>query len=171
MTSLGRHTRPVCNLGHSRDLFRIKWCGWMMLTSIQCVFIDFWWCEGSGASFECLRMRHRSRRKCAPMNAGDLGSRLAVCACAYDPNHVTAQDKRLGPNCACVPFVTRLYAVCSLKLCELCGSNTCVCVFFFPWGHVNIHAQIWGFVTSMRSHGLNARFWLVEHYLCCARIG
>ena len=96
-------------------------------------FIDFWWCEGSGASFECLRMRHRSRRKCAPMNAGDLGSRLAVCACAYDPNHVTAQDKRLGPNCACVALVTRFYAVRSLKLCELWGSNTCVRVLF-PMG-------------------------------------
>ena len=38
VTSLGRHTRPSCNLGHCRDLFCIKWCGWMMLTSIQCVF-------------------------------------------------------------------------------------------------------------------------------------
>ena len=85
------------------------------------------------------------------MNAGDLGSRWAVCACAYDPIHVTAQGKRLGLNCACVPLVPRLYAVRSLKLCGECGSNTCVCVFFFPWGHVNIHAQIWGFVTPMRS--------------------
>ena len=82
-------------------------------------------------------MRSRSRRKCAPMNAGDLGSRWAVCACAYDPIHVTAQDKRLGPNCACVPLVTRLYAVRSLKLCQVCGSTSCVCVFFSPWGHVN----------------------------------
>ena len=45
------------------------------------------------------------------MNAGDLWSRWAVCACAYDPIHVTAQGKRLELNCACVPFVTRLYAV------------------------------------------------------------
>ena len=59
-------------------------------------------CEGSGTTFRGLRMRSRSTRKWAPRNAGDLGSRLAVCACAYDPIHVTAQGKRLGPNCACV---------------------------------------------------------------------
>ena len=38
VTSFGRHTRPGCNLGHCRDLFCIKWCWWMILTSIQCVF-------------------------------------------------------------------------------------------------------------------------------------
>ena len=56
-------------------------------------------------------MRSRSRRTCAQMNAGDLGNRWAVCACAYDPNHVTAQGKRLGLICACVPLVPRFYAV------------------------------------------------------------
>ena len=40
-------------------------------------------------------MRSRSTRKCAHMNAGDLGSILAVCACAYHPIHVTAQAKAL----------------------------------------------------------------------------
>ena len=167
VTSFGRHTRPGCNLGHSRDSLKpMQWC----CPPYSVFFIDFWWCEGSGASFECLRMRSRSRRKCAPMNAGDLGSRWAVCACVYDPNHVTAQDKRLGPNCACVPLVPRLYAVRSIKLCEVCGSTSCV-VFFFPWGHVNIHAQIWAFVTSMRSRVLYAWFWLVDTKFCCAVIG
>ena len=47
-------------------------------------------------------MRSRSRRKCAHRNAGDLESSLEVCACVYDPIHVTAQGKSLGPNCACV---------------------------------------------------------------------
>ena len=64
--------------------------------------MDFWGCEGSGASSHGLRMRSRSTRKCAYRNAGDLGSGLVVCACAYDPIHVTAQGKSLGPNCACV---------------------------------------------------------------------
>ena len=64
--------------------------------------MDFWGCEGSVATFHGLRMRSRSTQKCAHRNAGDLGSSLAVCACAYDPIHVTAQDKSLGPNCACV---------------------------------------------------------------------
>ena len=39
------------------------------------------------------------------MNAGDLGTILAVCAWANDPIHVTAQGKSLGPNCACVMFI------------------------------------------------------------------
>ena len=64
--------------------------------------MDFWGCEGSGATFHGLLMRSRSTRKCAHRNAGDLGSSLAVCACVYDPIHVTAQGKSLGPNCACV---------------------------------------------------------------------
>ena len=97
-----------------------------------CFFMDFWGCEGSGVCFERLRMRSRSMRKCAHRNAGDLGSRLAVCACAYDPIHVTAQSKRLGPHCACVQ-----------SLCEKCGFNPCVRVFFIPWGHVVFHDHIW----------------------------
>ena len=65
-------------------------------------FMDFWGCEGYGASFHGLRMRSRSMRKCAHRSTGDLGSGLVVCACAYDPIHMTAQGKSLGPNCACV---------------------------------------------------------------------
>ena len=70
--------------------------------------MDFWGCEGSGATFHGLRMRSRSTWKCAHRNAGDLGSSLAVCGCAYDPIHVTAQGKSLGPNCAYV-LSARLY--------------------------------------------------------------
>ena len=46
-------------------------------------------------------MRSRSMRKCAHINAGDLGSILGVCACAYDPIYVTVQGS-IGENCACV---------------------------------------------------------------------
>ena len=51
------------------------------------------------------------------MNVGDLGSILAICACAYDPIHVTAQGKSIGPNCACVlarMYVPSYECVCSL---------------------------------------------------------
>ena len=41
----------------------------------------------------------------------------------------------------------------SLKLCEKCGFNRCVRVFFIPWGHVNNHAQIWAIVTSISHMG------------------
>ena len=114
----------------------------MMFHSTTVCFSWLLGCEGSGATFHGLRMRSRSTRKCAHRNAGDLGSSLAVCACAYDPIHVTAQGKRLGPHCACVQ-----------SLCEKCGSNPCVRVFFIPWGHVNNHAHIWAFVTSISHMG------------------
>ena len=70
-----------------------------------------------------LCMRSRSMRKCAHMNARDLGSILAVCACAYHPIHVTAQGKSLGPNCACVlpprMYVPSYECVCSLPHAEI----------------------------------------------------
>ena len=57
-------------------------------------------------------------RKCAHMNAGDPGGILAVCACAYDPIHVTAPGKSIGQNCACVltplMYVPSYKCVCSL---------------------------------------------------------
>ena len=68
---------------------------------------------------------------------------------------VTSLGRHIRPACH-QALLTRL------KLCEQCGSNSCVRVFFIPWGHVDNHAHIWAFVTSMGSHGLNARFWLVE---------
>ena len=49
---------------------------------------------------------------------------------------------------ACTQGFTR-----SLKLCEKCGFNSCVRVFFIPWGHVNNHAHIWAFVTSISHMG------------------
>ena len=64
---------------------------------------------------------------------------------------VTSLGRHIRP--ACQPGSTR-----SLKLCEQCGSNSCVRVFIIPWGHVDNHDHIWAFVTSMGSPDLNARF-------------
>ena len=41
----------------------------------------------------------------------------------------------------------------SLKLCQECRFNSCVRVFFIPWGHVSNHAQIWAYVTSISHMG------------------
>ena len=113
-------------------------------------FMDFWGCEGSGATFHGLRMRSRSTRKCAHRNAGDLGSSLAVCACVYDPIHVTAQGKSFGPNCACVQ-PPRHYR----------GLPTNACVLY-PMGSREFSWPYMGISTSFGSHDLYARFWLVE---------
>ena len=138
-----------------RDLFFIKSQKMIFFTLKQCVFLDFRGCEGSGACFERLRMRSRSTRKCAHRNVGDLGRSLAVCACVYDPFHVTAQGKSLGPNCACVQ-PPRHYRV-----------FLWMPVFFIPWGHVNFHDQIWalwrqlGHMTYMLDSD-----WLKKFLLC-----
>ena len=60
-----------------------------------------------------------------------------------------------------VPLVPRVSRG-SLKLCQECGFNSCVRVFFIPWGSREFYDHIWGIVTSNKSHGWNARFWLVE---------
>ena len=118
------------------DLYRAC-CSWLL------------GCEGSGATFRGLRMRSRFMRKLAPRHAGDLVSRLAVCACAYDPIHVTAQGKRLGP----IAHAFNYQALLSIKLCKQCGFNSCVRVFFIFMGHVSNHAHIWAFVTSISHMG------------------
>ena len=147
VTSVGRHTRPACH----QALFAICW-----LKRVDsdlhtvCFFMDFWGCEGSGATFHGLRMRSRSTRKSAHRNAGDLGSSLAVCACAYDPIHVTAQGKSLGPNCACVQ-PPRHYRGLPM--------NACV---HYPMGSRGFSWPYMGIVTSIGSPDLNARFWLVD---------
>ena len=55
---------------------------------------------------------------------------------------VTSLGRHTRP--ACTQGFTR-----SLKLCQECGFNSCVRVFFIPWGHVSNHAQIWANVTSI----------------------
>ena len=106
--------------------------------------------RGLGLLFHGLRMRSGSRRKCAHRNAGDLGSSLAVWACAYDPIHVTAQGKRLGPHCACVQS-PRHYRGLPMNACVL-----------YPMGSREFSCPYMGIVTSNESPDLYARFWLVE---------
>ena len=54
----------------------------------------------------------------------------------------------------------------SIKLCEECGSNACLCVFFIPWGHVNFYAQIWALTRHWGHMGsmLDAD-WLIQIFL------
>ena len=59
---------------------------------------------------------------------------------------VTSLGRHTRP--ACTQGFTR-----SLKLCQECGFNSCVRVFFIPWGHVSNHAQIWAIVTSISHMG------------------
>ena len=47
VTSFGRHTRPACNQALFAMCQLKKW----MLTSIECVFLDFWDARGLGLLF------------------------------------------------------------------------------------------------------------------------
>ena len=108
----------------------------MMLTFIQCVFL---WTDG---------------------DARGLGLCLSVCACAVGlgGHRLTWMRGTWGvvgrfAHVPTIPFTwlrranawgwsahaSHLYlgSTRSLKLCQVCGSNSCVCVFFSPWGHVN----------------------------------
>ena len=135
-------------------LIKKKW----ILTSIECVFLDFW-------------------------DARGLGLLFVVCACAVGlrGNRLTGMRGTWGvvwrsAHVPTIPFTwlrranaldptthaSNYQALLSTKLCEKCRFNSCVRVFLIPWGHVDNHDQIWAFVTSMGSPDLNARFWLVE---------
>ena len=46
------------------------------------------------------------------MNAGDLGSILTVCACAYDLTDVTAQGQSHGSTAHVYPLHTRVKILC-----------------------------------------------------------
>ena len=135
VTSLGRHTRPACNQALLTMCSLKKW----MLTSIECVFLDFG-------------------------DARGLGLLFVVCACAVGVrgNRLTGMrgvwgDHWRSAHVPTIPFTwlrranawaptahaSNYQALLSIKLCQKCGFNSCVRVFFIPWGHVSNHAQIW----------------------------
>ena len=131
VTSLGRHTRPTCHQAPFEIVIKKK-------VDVDLNTVYFSWTSS---------------------DARGLGLIFVVCACV-----VGLRGNRLirmwetwgvfwrsahGPT---TPFTwlrivkvlgQTAHASCSLKLCEQCGSNSCLCVFFFPWGHVNFHDQIW----------------------------
>ena len=97
--------------------------------------VCFYWLPVMRGVWGFFWVRSRSMEKCAHINAGDLGSILAVCACAYDPIHVTAQGKSIGENCACV--LTLCTYVPSYE-CEGPGEQLGFAAFWLvEMGHVN----------------------------------
>ena len=120
-----------------------------MLTSIECVFLDFWDARGLGPLFVVCA--------CA---AGVRGNRLIgmreVWGVVWRTAHVpTIPFTLLRRANAWTPsaHASNYQALFSIKLCQECGFNSCVRVFFIPWGHVSNHAQIWAFVTSISHMG------------------
>ena len=154
VTSLGRHIRPTCN----QALLAMYWLKRLMLTSIQCVFLDFGVVRGLGLLFMTCACAIALRENRLTGMRGTWG---VVWRTAHVPT-IPFTWLRRANAWAPTAHASNYQALFSIKLCKKCGSNSCVRVFFLPWGHVNKNAQIWAFVTSMGSHGLNTRFWLVD---------
>ena len=153
MTSFGCHTRPACNPGSTRDVLIKKSWFWPPYSVFFLI-----WCEGSGAIFvDCAcAVGLRGNRL-----TGMRGTWGVVWRCAHVPT-IPFTWLRRAKAWAPTAHASNYQALLSIKLCEQCGSNSYVRVFFIPWGHVDNNDYIWAVVTSMGSHGLYARFWLVE---------
>ena len=160
--SLGRHTRPACN----QALLAMCWLKKWMLTSIECVFLDFW-------------------------DARGLGLLFVVCACAVGlrGNRLTGMRGTWGvvwrsAHVPTIPFTwlrranaldptTHAFnyqALLSIKLCKQCGFNSCVRVFFIPWGHVNF-MTIYGHCDVTQVTWIKCAILIGREKISCALIG
>ena len=159
VTSLGRHTRPACN----QALLAMCWLKKWMLTSIECVFLDFW-------------------------DARGLGLLFAVCACAVGlrGNRLTGMRGTWGvvwrsAHVPTIPFTwlrranawtptthaSNYQALLSIKLCKQCGFNSCVRVFFTPMGHVDKTTRLW----RQKVTWAKCAILIGRDQICCALIG
>ena len=145
VTSLGRHTRPACHLGSPRDVLIKK-------VDVDLYGACFSWllgCEGSGAIFMVCAC---AVGLCGNGLPGMRGTWGVVWRSAHVPTIPFTWLRRAN---AWTPsaHASNYQALFSIKLCKECGFNSCVRVFFIPWGHVSNHAQIWAFVTSISHMG------------------
>ena len=164
MTSLGRHTRPACN----QALLAMCWLKkkWM-LTSIECVFLDFW-------------------------DARGLGLLFVVCACAVGlrGNRLTGMRGTWGvvwrsAHVPTIPFTwlrranaldptthaSNYQALLSTKLCQECGFNSCVRVFLIPMGS---RGQPWPYMGICDVNWVTwakCAILIGRDQICCALIG
>ena len=145
VTSLGRHTRPACN----QALLAMCWLKKWMLTSIECVFLDFWDARGLGLLFMVCACAVGVRKNRLTGTRETWG---VVWRSAHVPTNPFTWLRRAN---AWTPTVhaSNYQALFSIKPCEECRFNSCVRVFFIPWGHVSNHAHIWAFVTSISHMG------------------
>ena len=134
---------------------------WLKKVDFDLHIVCFSWllgCEGSGAIFVVCACAVGLRGNRLTGMRGTWG---VVWRSAHVPT-IPFTWLRRAKAWAPTAHASNYQALLSIKLCEQCGSNSCVRVFFIPWGHVDNHDHIWAVVTSMGSHGLYARFWLVE---------
>ena len=120
-------------------LLAMCWLKKWMLISIECVFLDFWDARGLGPLFVVCACAVGLRGNRLTGMRGTWG---AVWRSAHVPTIPFTWLRRanaLGPTAHAINY----QALLSLKLWEICGFNSCVRVFFIPWGHVDKHNGLW----------------------------
>ena len=129
-----------------------------MLTSIQCVFSWLWGCEGSGAIFMVCAC---AVGLCGNGLPGMRGTWGVVRRSAHVPTILFTWLRRVN---AWTPsaHASNYQALLSIKLCKQYRFNSCVRVFFIPMGSRVKPCPNMGICDVNKSHGWNARFWLVE---------
>ena len=122
-----------------RDLFFIK-SQKMIFSLYHCVFfLDFWDARGLGLLFMVCACAVGLRGNRLTGMRGTWG---VVWRSAHVPT-IPFTWLRRANAWAPTAHASNYQALLSIKLCEQCGSNSCVRVFFIPWGHVNFHDHIW----------------------------
>ena len=147
----------ICfSLNHKNDFFHFKTVCFSWLLG----------CEGSGAIFMV--------RACA---VGLRGNRLigmrgtwgVVWRSAHVPT-IPFTWLRRANAWALTAHASNYQALFSIKLCKQCRFNSCVRVFFIPWGHV-------GFMPKYGHCDVNKVTWakcailIGRDQICCALIG
>ena len=120
-----------------------------MLTSIECVFLDFWDARGLGLLFMVCACAVGLRGNRLTGTRGTWG---VVWRSAHVPT-IPFTWLRRANAWALTAHASNYQALLSIKLCKQCRFNSCVRVFFIPWGHVSNHAHIWAFVKSISHMG------------------
>ena len=135
-----------------------------MSTSIECVFLDFWDARGLGLLFMVCAC---AVALCENRLAGMRGTWGVVWRSAHVSTNPFTWLRRANvwtPSA----HASNYQALFSIKLCQECRFNSCVRVFFIPWGHVLNHAHIWAFVTSISHMGeMRDSDWSRQNLLCC----
>ena len=129
-----------------------------MLTSIQCVFSWLWGCEGSGAIFIVCAC---AVGLCGNGLPGMRGTWGVVWRSAHVPMIPFTWLRRAN---AWTPsaHASNYQALLSIKTMQTIQIQLlCACVLY-SYGVTWILWPYMGIVTSPKSHGWNARFWLVE---------
>ena len=141
------------------------WLKKWMLTSIECVFLDFWDARGLGLLFmvcACAVGRRGNRL------TGMRGTWGVVWRSAHVPT-IPFTWLRRAKAWAPTAHASNYQALLSIKLCEQCGSNSCVRVFFMvTWFSMPIYGHVWrqwGHMVQMRDSDWSREFLLRSDWL------